>query len=381
MILNNSLKYFRKKMNLSQALSEKKENAFWFFQILGWTIFYFQHIFVFNPIKEFTFNSLFIRSIIIAIGFIISILLRYGLKKIDYLKYSFFLILIIIFISSLICSSIWHLSGVLVFEFNLYGYFTLGDITVSNLIVGIARDNVVFIGWSGLYFGIKFWMNWVSEKEKTDKALLLARNAQLEMLRYQLNPHFLFNTLSSLRALTSDENKKAKEIITKISEFLRYSLIDGDNNEEPLSKEIEVIKSYLDIERVRFEDELKVEFNIDKTAENYPIPIFLIHPLVENAIKHGMQTSPVPLYIVITAKIFDDFLNISVYNTGRWIERENNKYSGRGLENIKKRLNIYSQNHYKFEVLKNSDSVQVNISLKKETNNYYYDTQIQSHYC
>lgn len=363
-------------MNLFQSLSEKKENTFWFFQILGWTIFYFQHIFVFNPIKEFTFNTLFIRSIIITIGFIISILLRYVLKRINYLKYSFFTILSIIFISSLISSSIWHFSGILVFEFNLYGYLTLSDITLSNLIVGIARDNVVFIGWSGLYFGIKFWMNWVSEKEKTDKALLLASNAQLEMLRYQLNPHFLFNTLSSLRALTSDENTKAKDIITKISEFLRYSLIDVDNNEEPLSKEIEVIKSYLDIERVRFEDELKVEFNIDKMAEDYPIPIFLIHPLVENAIKHGMQTSPIPLSIVITAKICDDFLNISVYNTGRWIERESNNYGGRGLENIKKRLNIYSQNNYKFEVLKNPDFVQVNISLKKETENYYYDDQI-----
>lgn len=363
-------------MRLTQKIFEKKENAFWFFQILGWTIFYFQHIFVFNPIKDFTYNNLFIRSSIIGIGFFISILLRYILKKIDYLQYSFFTVLIIIFISSLICSTIWHVSGVLIFEFNLYGYFTLGEITLSNLIVGIARDNVVFIGWSGLYFGIKFWMNWVSEKEKTDKALLLASNAQLEMLRYQLNPHFLFNTLSSLRALTSDENQKAKEIITKISEFLRYSLIEGGNNEEPLSKEIEIIKNYLDIERVRFEDELVVKFDIDKIAEDYPIPIFLIHPLVENAIKHGMQTSPIPLLIVITAKRVNDFLNISVYNTGRWIERDNNTYSGRGLENIKKRLQIYSPNHNNFEVLKNPDSVQVNISIKKDSPNFIYEAQI-----
>ncbi len=363
-------------MTLIQELTNNKDRAFWFFQISGWTIFYFQHVFVFSPLKEFTLYNLLIRTGILLIGFVISILLRYRLKKIDYLQYSFFTLLIIIFISSLICSTIWHISGVIFSESVRHGVITLGETTLESLVVGIARDNAVFIGWSGLYFGIKFWMNWVSQKEKTDKALSLARNAQLEMLRYQLNPHFLFNTLSSLRALTSDENKKAKEIITKISEFLRYSLIEGDNNEVPLSKEIEVIKHYLDIEKVRFEDELVVDFNIDQIAEVYPVPIFLIHPLVENAIKHGMQTSPVPLKIIITAKLLNDQLNISVFNTGKWIDKGKTNYNGRGLENIQKRLKIYSPKAHAFEIIKNSDSVQVNISLKKESNKYIYGAQV-----
>ncbi|MCX6175744.1 MAG: histidine kinase [Ignavibacteriales bacterium] len=243
---------------------------------------------------------------------------------------------------------------------------TLGNITFWEIIVGIIRNNAVFIGWSGLYFGIKFWMEWVSQKEKTDNALLLVRNAQLEMLKYQLNPHFLFNTLSSLRALTSDENKKAKEIITKISEFLRYTLIEFHNNEVALSKEIEVIKNYLDIEKVRFEDELIVDFNIEPTAEVCQIPIFLIHPLVENAIKHGMHTSPIPLKIIISANMLGDFLNISVFNTGKWIERGENNHDGRGLENIKRRLEIYSPNQHDFQIIKNDESVQVKMSLKKK---------------
>jgi LytS/YehU family sensor histidine kinase len=251
-----------------------------------------------------------------------------------------------------------------------YNYINFRDITLTDVIVGIVRDNVVFIAWSGLYFGIKFWMEWVSQKEETDRALLLARNAQLEMLKYQLNPHFLFNTLSSLRALTSNENVKAKEIITKISEFLRYTLIRINSNEVALSKEIEVIKNYLDIEKVRFEDELNVVFNIDHNTEVYPVPIFLIHPLVENAIKHGMQTSPIPLRIIITAKIIDNYLNISVFNTGKWIERREKDSTRRGIENIKKRLQIYSPNEHEFQIIKNADSVQVNLSLKKELNRY-----------
>jgi len=355
-------------MSTIQELSNNKEKAFWLFQISGWTLFYFQHIFVFSPIKEFTYYNLFIRSIILAFGFIISIFLRYRLKKIDYLRRSFLSLLVIIFISSLICSTIWYIGGTIFYESIKYNYINFRDTTLADIIVGIARDNVVFIGWSGLYFGIKFWMEWVSQKEETDRALLLARNAQLEMLKFQLNPHFLFNTLSSLRALTSNENVKAKEIITKISEFLRYTLIEINNNEVALSKEIEVIKNYLDIEKVRFEDDLDVVFNIDHNTEVYQVPIFLIHPLVENAIKHGMQTSPIPLRIIITAKMIDTCLNISVFNTGKWIERSENDSTRKGLENIKQRLKIYSPNDHEFQVIKNTDSVQVNLSLSRELN-------------
>ena len=353
-------------MKMIKEMNKNKEATFWFLQIFGWIIFFFQYIFVFSPIKDFTFQNFLNRIINLSVGFIISVILRYRLKRINFLEYSFISLSIIIFVSSFICSTVWSLGSIVIVESLMNNKITLGNITFWEIVVGIVRNNAVFIGWSGLYFGIKFWMEWVSQKEKTDNALLLVRNSQLEMLKYQLNPHFLFNTLSSLRALTSDENKKAKEIITKISEFLRYTLIEFHNNEVALSKEIEVIKNYLDIEKVRFEDELIVEFNIEPAAESCNIPIFLIHPLVENAIKHGMHTSPIPLKIIITVRMLDDFLNISVFNTGKWIEREKNNHDGRGLENIKRRLEIYSPNQHNFQIIKNDESVQVKMSLKKK---------------
>jgi len=353
-----------KQSSLIKELSTNKEKTFWFLQISGWTVFYFQHVFVFSGIIDFTLNSLLNKTITWAIGFIISILLRYRLKKINFLEYSFISLSIIIFVSSFVSSIIWEAASLVTFEFITSLKSELVDLTFRTIIVGVFRNNVVVIGWSGLYFGIKFWMEWVSQKEKTDNALTLAHNAQYEMLRYQLNPHFLFNTLSSLRALISEENVKAKEIITKISEFLRYTLIESDNNEVPLLNEIEVIKNYLDIEKVRFEDELLVEFDIDQAAETCLIPIFLIHPLVENAIKHGMQTCPIPLKISISAKMTDNVLSVSVRNTGSWIERRKNS-TGKGLENIKKRLEIYSPAHHDFQIIKNADSVQINLSLKR----------------
>ena len=354
-----------KQSSLIKELSTNKEKTFWFLQISGWTVFYFQHVFVFSGIIDFTINSLLNKTVTWAFGFIISILLRYRLRKINFLDYSFISLSIIIFVSSFVSSIIWEAASLVTFEFFTSLKTELVDLTFRTIIVGVFRNNVVFIGWSGLYFGIKFWMEWVLQKEKTDNALTLAHNAQYEMLRYQLNPHFLFNTLSSLRALISEENVKAKEIITKISEFLRYTLIESDNNEVPLLNEIEVIKNYLDIEKVRFEDELLVEFDIDPAAETCPIPIFLIHPLVENAIKHGMQTCPIPLKISISAKMTDNVLSVSVSNTGSWIERREKNSTGKGLENIKKRLEIYSPAHHDFQIIKNADSVQVKLSLKR----------------
>jgi len=353
---------------LIKNLSFSKEKTFWFLQIIGWMIFYFQHVFVFSGIHDFTVNTLLNRTITWAFGFVISILLRYRLKKINFLQYSFISLSIIIFVSSFVCSILWEAASIVTFEFVSSLKITLIDITFWTVVVGVFRNNVVFIGWSGLYFGIKFWMEWVSQKEKTDNALTLAHNAQYEMLRYQLNPHFLFNTLSSLRALISEENVKAKVIITKISEFLRYTLIESDTNEVPLMSEIEVIKNYLDIEKVRFEDELLVDFDIDPLAETCSIPIFLIHPLVENAIKHGMHTSPIPLKIVISAKLEENILNVSVANTGKWLERNEKNSTGKGLENIHQRLELYSPSYSKFQVIKNEDSVQVKLSLKKRMN-------------
>jgi len=352
-------------MKVIKEIYKNTERTFWFLQTFGWIIFFIQYVLVFSPIKDFTFLNILSRVINLSVGFIISVLLRYKLKKINFLEYSFISLSIIIFVSSFISAALWSVSSILIVESIINNKLTLGNITFWEIVVGIIRNNAVFIGWSGLYFGIKFWMEWVSQKEKTDNALLLVRNAQLEMLKYQLNPHFLFNTLSSLRALTSDDNFKAKEIITKISEFLRYTLIEIDNNEVALSKEIEVIKNYLDIEKVRFEDELIVDFNIEPNTETCKIPIFLIHPLVENAIKHGMYTSPIPLKIVISAKIVDDYLHISVLNTGKWIESGKNNHTGRGLENIKRRLAIYSPNQQDFQIIKNDDSVQIKMSLKK----------------
>jgi two-component system LytT family sensor kinase len=226
------------------------------------------------------------------------------------------------------------------------------------------------IGWSAFYFGIKFWQEWMIQKEKTEKANALAQTAQLQMLRYRINPHFLFNALNSIRALISENKLSAKRMVTELSEYLRYSLVSRNYQTVPLKDEIESIRHYFEIQKIRYEDKLGVLFDIDPAAEEYPIMSFLLHPLVENAVQYGMHTSPMPLKIRIKAELFEKNLHIEVSNSGSWVEpsdQEESRAIGKGLDNLRQRLeDAYTGKHH-FEIFEKEDSVYALLNIGSES--------------
>jgi len=220
-------------------------------------------------------------------------------------------------------------------------------------------------------FGIKYWRDWEDEKDRARKAAALVQRARLQLLRYQLNPHFLFNALNSVRALIQEDRKHAKEMITELSEFLRYSLIHRDHTDVPLREELDAIRHYLSIEKKRFEDKLQVKFNIDHEAEEYPILSFLIHPLVENAIKYGMKTSAMPLKIGIDAALQHGDLRVAVTNSGSWLSplddsARNLEGTGTGLSNVRSRLENAYPGRHRFTVEQSDGCVCVRIEIYQE---------------
>lgn len=220
--------------------------------------------------------------------------------------------------------------------------------------------------WSVLYISMKLWKKNLDEQNKLEKANKLAIKAQLNALRYQLNPHFLFNSLSTLRGVISENPALAKQMIGKLSSFLQYTLSQSDLNEVPLKTEIEGVKSYLDIEKIRFGDSLIVKYLIDPMAEDYPFPAFILNPIVENAVKYGYDTSPGTLEIKILAEVKQDkSLSVIVENTGKWVERDKKSESSTGLSNVKKRLELMYHD-YSFNIVKTDYSVIIKIGLKKE---------------
>jgi hypothetical protein len=238
-------------------------------------------------------------------------------------------------------------------------------VTWANYLTYLFYYELLLAGWSVLYFVIRFWFAFFHEQEKTARIGSLAHQSQIQMLRTQLNPHFLFNALNSVRALIDENGDHARDMVTELAEFLRYSLVTKNASDIPLADELEALRHYFAVEKKRYEDKLEVEFHSDRSAEGYPVIPFLVHPLVENAVKYGMRTSRMPLRIRVSAMTEDDRLTIEVYNTGRWIVPGSGTGSGTGtgLSNVRQRLQALFPDRHGFRIDPESEGVRIRIDL------------------
>ncbi len=140
-------------------------------------------------------------------------------------------------------------------------------------------------------------------------------------------------------------------MIGELSELLRHSLANGKAGDAPLSDELEAARNYLEIEKIRFEEKLIVSFDVEPRAGAFRVPSMLIHPLVENAVKYGMQTSPMPLRVEVNARADNGALRLEVINTGKWIERSANVAGANvGIENARQRLRQAFPERHRFDV-------------------------------
>ena len=328
---------------LTPALPAFKPLSFWHYQALGWPVFAIAHIGV--SIASFGVNWAIISNLLLQIlsGFLLSLVLRQYYREVPYHIVSLPLIILRIVLFSLIFTVIWY--GAFAAIQLAYGTAPLSTLlTFAVFACSIAIIYPEKLVWSALYFGIKFWRDWIVERGRTEQAMQNAQQAQLQMLRYQLNRHFLFNALNSLRAMIDEDPEGARNLITQLSEFLRYSLLSRKRSEVALRDEFEAARQYLAIEKKRYEEKLEVCIEEDPNAVDYPILSFLIQPLIENAMEFGMRTSAMPLKIWIKSHLHDHTLQVSVTNTGRWMPPSEHtgmaEGTSTGLENVRSRLAI-----------------------------------------
>lgn len=208
----------------------------------------------------------------------------------------------------------------------------------------------VMLAWSTLYFGIKYARLFREMRESALKSAAMAHEAQLKMLRYQLNPHFLFNTLNAISTLILEQQTElANRMVTKMSSFLRYSLDNDPMQKITLRQELEALKLYLDIEKVRFEERLNLDLDISGDSERALIPSLLLQPLVENAIKYGIVQSEGGGNLRIAAKVFAGDLLIELSDDGPGMDLVNGQpptSNGVGLRNTRERLvELYGNRH------------------------------------
>ncbi len=253
-----------------------------------------------------------------------------------------------------------------------YGYF-VGDWMENepwySYFSGALGSTYLLLCWSGLYFGIKYYETLQQQREAALEASALAQEAQVKMLRYQLNPHFLFNTLNAISTLILDgQGKVANQAVGRLSEFLRHTLDQDPMKKVTLRQELDALDLYLGIEKLRFGDRLRLEFDIEEAAQQALVPSLILQPLVENALKHAIGPREEGGRLRIEAHTDERILKLVVQDDGPGLPVGVNLGEGRGVgfRNTRERLAVLYGEHQKLAVRFSRPGLRVEIELPFE---------------
>ena len=221
------------------------------------------------------------------------------------------------------------------------------------------------LGWSLLYFGIKLLMERLDRERALAVALAAGKEAELQMLRAQMNPHFLFNALTTIQAGLTRSPETLRSVVQALSDFLSFSLSHRDKSFVPIGEEYDALVAYLAVEKARFRDDIEIECQIDPAARIFPVPGILLQPLVENAVGYGRKTSPKPLRIRMQVlRIPSGSLIVEVANSGTWVEEEDaRKFGGIGLGNVRKRMALLYPDRHRIEMNAKNGWVTIQIEI------------------
>jgi len=347
---------------------KRRHVAFWVLHVSGWLA-YAGASSIFQLWGKWAdARQVFLSIIAYGLGFLFCIPLRAFYRKIRIHELPLTRSMVTVVAASFLVAHMWLGLQILIGLFLKWPEAS-PRLLLQSVVEEISTRVILLLIWTFLYFAVKTWMEWRRQVERREKANVLAQDAQLRMLRYQLNPHFLFNSLNSIRALIDEDEMKAREMITELSEFLRYSLDSKDYTHVPLKYEMEAIRHYFAIQKKRYEDKLEVIYDIEPAAGEYPVLSFLIHPLVENAVKYGMRTSPIPLTVRLTAKTSAAGLAIEICNTGKWSETDrpgdrSSAGTGTGLDNVRRRLENAFPNRHRLELFEKDGCVHVRLEIR-----------------
>ncbi len=320
----------------SRPFFEDKSRAFWMLQATGWSGYLILRT-VSSISKGITVEGVLIPIIESIVGYCLTLLLStlYG-----YFRRLPRITGILLTIATLGAATAIYA----VLNAFTYSFIKMADpgISLAYVLTFIFINFTVLAGWSALYFGINFYL---IVEEQIDQMQVLenqASHAQLAMLRYQLNPHFLFNTLNSISTLVLlKQTERANIMLSRLSAFLRYTLANEPTAHVTLAQEVDTLQLYLEIEKMRFDERLRPHFDIDARCARARLPSLLLQPLVENAIKYAVTPQEEGADITVTARLAGERVQIAVSDTGPGLIEAKQRptlSTGVGLANIRERL-------------------------------------------
>ncbi|KPK58814.1 MAG: histidine kinase [Gammaproteobacteria bacterium SG8_31] len=343
-----------------------RERQFWLLQVMGWGA-YFAAAYIGALAYEKPSSYLMLLAGAAVMGFVLSIGLRYVYRRIW--QGSPWMVVSVGLLACYVLGLVWSVGKNLIY-WKLYKL----DYVPDSLMVyfhGTMTSTYVLICWSGLYIGIKYYQLLQDQRQQTLRANALAHEAQLKMLRYQLNPHFLFNTLNAISTLILDrDNETANRAVTRLSDFLRYTLHNDPLKKISLEQELKSLSLYLEIEKVRFQERLGVELDVGEKASKALVPSLITQPIIENAIKYAVAPREEGGHIRITAHVIQERLVMELEDDGPGLNGEEGKKEGRGvgLRNTRERLQQMYGDEYSFELTRAQPTgLRVIIAIPYET--------------
>jgi two-component system, LytTR family, sensor kinase len=337
-----------------------KWRQYWLFQITGWGSFA-----LINTFFAFSFDKLngtyFWRlGVFLIVGIIISHIMREIITRLGILQKNlnkqmlqfFVLTFCLAIISSFIVIEVLIRADLLKADDQKLLVRDEVSYWVNKLLIILSNAFsyfILFFIWSLIYFMYHYVTK--SRKQQLDTLRLeaLVKELELQTIKAHINPHFIFNSLNSIRALVDENPKRARAAVTELSNILRSSLLVEKVETVSLEKELDIVKDYLALENMRFEDRLKIEYKIDKDTLGLPVPPMMLQTLVENAIKHGISKQINGGLVKVISDFKGDFHELTVQNTGT-LNGYKNGAEGFGLSSTNNRLNLLFGEKAKFEI-------------------------------
>lgn len=364
--INAGLQESLKGQHPSKEMRLSRKQIYWVSQIFGWCFFVGINLFIISSFEEISWQRILVWIFLGLLGIFFTHLLRRVIRKNNWLSLPLKNTIPRVLIASIITGIIIYS---LVFTASYFvGTFKQDEYNVARAIAGITNTSILILLWSLIYFIVHYMENY---KKKEIESLIweaAVKDYELKTLKSQLNPHFMFNAMNSIRALIEEDPESAKVAITKLSNILRYSLQMERMEKVPLEDEIETVKNYLDLERIRFEDRLKYKLDIDRDTHKVEIPPMMVQTLIENGIKHGIAKRTEGGEVQLKTKMITTSdgpkLKIEIRNSGHFSEEQLKSSNGFGVSNTKHRLNLLFGDDAHFSIFnENGDKVLAEIEI------------------
>ena len=336
---------------------------YWFFQVVGWLCFALLNIYIAVINEELSRTVILINLVVSSIGFILSHLFRNYILRRKLVTMPTEKLLVIVTIAIMLLSFVYNV----LYYVSLYifydGHFEIDFSSVLGTYVAVF---FLFSVWSIIYFAWTYIENNrrnVIERLKMESSM---KDLELKTIRSNLQPHFIFNSLNSIRALIDENPEQAREAITRISNILRNSITQQETT-DTLENELRLVEDYLALEKIRFEERLIFSKDIAPATLPIKIPTMMLQTLVENAIKHGISALEQGGRIHIQSKFEHPILWLEIINTGKLQPSKKNENSlGFGLNSTRQRLHLIYNNNATFDMFENDNEVHVLLKIKTE---------------